>query len=222
MKTILLIVTALLRVNVVNAETFQRFEIVGSNAGGTRLAIVASHFGPSSYAPFVELRIYEAGLRQHRILSSLSQIRGDEKSIREMKQSLLKENVDQLKELEISESFDSFPLNLMTTTAGAQTLVEFDDYENGEIQRIDFSLYEEAGSSCSSPKNLNSKVRICKLSSPVVCFEPVMEDFLRCNSQRLRFSRGVKVNKTNWFFFFMQTEPMPALFFFPQMAIGGI
>ena len=109
-------------------ESWQRIEIIGANANGTRLALINSYFGPSSFAPAVALFVYEERATKPLLTDKLFAFEGDETAIKEMKEELISKNSTALKNLQIEFNLSYQPVNAMAHEFNDQMLIEVDDY----------------------------------------------------------------------------------------------
>lgn len=206
-------------------DTFQRIEIVGANKNGSKIAVIKSHFGPSSFTPFVFLNIFEANNQRPLLEKGMSAFQGDEAVVAEMKSKLLSENTSALEEFEISKFFDLTSMNAFATDLGNQFLVEADMFQSGNIARYNFFVTESQsrceGGQLSHPMAL----RICSLyeDTPSKCslIEPYPEpNSLGCFASKIQFSRLLKIGEYLWFHLFFQTEPIEGLFYSSQVLHG--
>ncbi len=142
------------------ADTFQRVEMVGANNDGSKIAIIKSHFGPSSFAPFVSLKIYQASSQAPLFDKGLSSFQGDEQLVTEMKNRLLSENSKSLKTHGISTKFKPESMNTISTNFDNQFLIEGDIFQSGAIARFNF-LYTNSQASCTKPESKALTLRLC-------------------------------------------------------------
>jgi hypothetical protein len=107
-KRIIFFVIILFNFQLLYAQPFsiQRYAWLGSNEEGTKVALMLSHFGPSSQAPFVKLLVKQAGEADPLFVDTAMQMSGGEKELAELAMYLLKKNTDKLNELGITLSND--------------------------------------------------------------------------------------------------------------------
>jgi len=86
--------------------TIQRYAWVGGNEEGTKVALMLSHFGPSSQAPFAELIVKEAGKSEPLFVDTAMKMSGGEKELSELCLFLLNKNSEKLKSFGITLSND--------------------------------------------------------------------------------------------------------------------
>lgn len=86
--------------------TIQRYAWVGRNEEGTKVALMLSHFGPSSQAPFAKLIVKQADKAEPLFVDTAYNMSGGEKELTELCLYLLNKNTEQLKNLGIVLSSD--------------------------------------------------------------------------------------------------------------------
>jgi len=206
------------------ADTIERVEIVGANSDGSRIAIIRSYFGPSSYAPFVRLQVVEGKSQVPILEKGYSSFQGEETTVRELRNKLLSENDASLTELGIEKQFGIAPVDAFATMFDNQFLVEADVYQSGEIARYNFFLTESETSSCSGSTRKPLALRVCSLyentAAQCTAIEPYGTDGLGCYAAQVTFSRMVKIGAYLWFHLFVRTEPLEGLYFYSQVLHG--
>ena len=208
------------------ADTFQRIELLGSASSGDTIAIIKSHFGPSSYAPFVTFEIYKSESSLPAFQDGMSSLQGDETTITELKNNLIKKNEYIINEYGINLKPNSFnSINSIVADFDNQFLVEADLYDSGSISR--FNFYYTGSDKYTCPNNKTPlTLRFCSYLDevPTHCstIEPVIENNnLSCFADKANFSRAFKIGEYVWFLFFYRTEPLEGLYFYPQYIWGS-
>ena len=84
--------------------SIERYAWVGGNDDGTLVALMLSHFGASSHAPFAKLIIKEAGKSAPLYVDDAMKMSGGEKELAELGTYLLNKNAERLKKLGIKLS----------------------------------------------------------------------------------------------------------------------
>ena len=80
---------------------FQRYRFVGGSLDGQRIAVLFSHFGPSSHAPFVNLIGYESGSRIALFHRGLFSFAGGEEELQLMENQVIAEGAQDMEDAEI-------------------------------------------------------------------------------------------------------------------------
>lgn len=86
--------------------SIQRYAWVGGNENGTIVALMLSHFGPSSQAPFAKLIVKEAGKPKPLFVDSAYKMSGGETELSELGLYLLNKNTEKLNSFGIKLSND--------------------------------------------------------------------------------------------------------------------
>jgi hypothetical protein len=219
----LLVALMLILWNQSYADTFERIEIVGANQDGSRISVIRSHFGPSSYAPFVQLQVLEGKSQTPLFEKGYSAVRGDELSVTEMRDKLLNENDIELTNLGIAKQFNPSAVDAFATDFDNQFLVSADIYQAGQIARYNFFLVESQ-STCEGSSRKPLAFRVCSLyeDTPTKCtvVEPYGPNGLGCYASKMNFSRMVRIGSYVWFHLFVRTEPLEGLYFYSQVLHG--
>lgn len=101
--------------------SIQRFRVVGSSEDGKRVAMLLSHFGPSSQAPFVNLLVKEAGKHEPLWQDNRFLMEGGEEELRYLEGYLLKGNQAKLAEFGIKTDKHAHDVTAQWSTSGARS-----------------------------------------------------------------------------------------------------
>lgn len=145
-KSIFLLFIILFNLQLVfaNPVTIQRYAWVGGNEDGTKVALMLSHFGPSSQAPFAKLIIKQAGKAEPLFVDSAYKMSGNENDLAELCLYLLNKNTEQLKNLGINLSNDFLSEANTITTPNDDTKIAsgWVDIENIGINKFSIKSYK--------------------------------------------------------------------------------
>lgn len=190
----------------------QRYEIIGSNSTGSKVAFLLTHFAPSSQAPMANLYVIEASTNNIIYKDTLFDIYGDEERITFLKKSLLIKSKEKLKSLGITKA-NYTPLIGLTTYFGNQILIESDLFSGIKYFNTNVMLYDTPNEHCSNKINLSYKITAMietKNHNVTISRTPSALD---CSFRLLQFSNLFKIGNHVWYIFYETHEMMPDLFF---------
>lgn len=123
--------------------SLQRYRFVGMADGGKKVAILLSHFGASSYTPFVTLVVKEVGKPSIEKIDSLFHLGGTgEEILKGLEKTILKDNEKNLKDLGFTPAVvESVPTYWEGTSFEKSPLKMYLDTQNGDGLKI---LYSKA------------------------------------------------------------------------------
>ena len=137
--------------------TIQRHRFVAGSKDGTRVAILLSHFGPSSQAPFANLVIKEAGKSVPLLFESRSFFEGGETELLYLESKIIEESKKKMEDLGlvIGEIPNEVPVQWATKLS---TLVEGNidlKMESKQMAPFAISKFPDAGCAKTDPGRLN-------------------------------------------------------------------
>jgi hypothetical protein len=135
-------------------SAIQRYAWVGGNKDGTVVALMLSHFGPSSHAPFVKLIIKQANNPEPLFSETASKLQGDETDLAELAIYLRDKNIEKMKSLdiELTNDFLTEANTIVPYSLDAKVIKGWVDIENVSMQP--FTVKSSHSSLC--PNNGNA------------------------------------------------------------------
>lgn len=179
--------------------TIQRYAWVGGNADGTIVALMLSHFGPSSQAPFAKLIVKEAGKPTLLFVDSAMKSSGGEKELSELGLYLVNKNSEKLKSFGITLS------NVFLSEANIVTLPNQDpnlasgwvDLENHRID--EFSVKSYLSDTCSK-KSVGIAITIERNGMHQLTSKPSEDE---CWNDSFLLRNIFRTKKALWFILYM-------------------
>ncbi len=177
--------------------TIQRFHLVGASQDGAMIAILLSHFGPSSHAPFANVEVWRVGEKKPVYFNSKSMLQGGESELHQLEQTVLAESTPSLTKLGVKVGNNSnvfkVPAEWSQDASNSSLLRGALDLQNN-ASLLDFGLQKMQANDCQG-----LSWRICMLSNRS-CYSPVVprkEDV--CITKDISLSEIYKVGSTLWF-----------------------
>lgn len=141
--TIIFVFLLCMKLGYAQPATIQRYAWVGGNEDGTIVALMLSHFGPSSQAPFAKLIVKEAGNPTPLFIDGAYKRSGGEKELAELVLYLLNKNTDKLKSYGIkftneflSEANSVSPPSLMPDVVSGWVDIENDGVKDFTVKSM--------------------------------------------------------------------------------------
>lgn len=203
-KKILFYILIICNVQIGNATspaTIQRYAWIGRNDDGTVVALMLSHFGPSSRAPFVKMIVKTADKAEPLFVDTAMKMTGGEKELSELRLYLLNKNREYLQSLGIifSNSNDFIPeANAISLTKRKSNLVfGWTDIENVGISTFAIRSYKsdtcpENSQGIALDIHLDGKKRLTAKPAVDQCWE---DGFLLRNIFRTKKALWFVLNK---------------------------
>lgn len=224
MKFVLILTFGILLASQSKADTFERVEIIGANEDGNKIAVIKSHFGPSSYAPFVGLYVFKARHQLPLFSRFYASTQGGEDEISQMKQSLIAKNKQTLSDFGVQLRTNFSSVDALVTDHDNQFLIEADLFKSGEISRFSGFL-TNSSKMCEGSSRQPIAFQFCAMdeAQPARCslVEPYTGPTnLECYADKIKFSRALRINNYLWFLLFLRVEPLEGLYYYSQVLHG--
>lgn len=131
----------------------QRYAWLGGNSEGTIVALMLSHFGPSSQAPFARLVVKQADKAEPLFTETAMKMEGGEKELADLCSYLLNKNAEKLKKFGIilSNNFISEANIVVPLNQDPKIVSGWIDIENKGIE--EFSVVSHKSNMCPSAPN---------------------------------------------------------------------
>lgn len=157
--------------------SIQRYTWIGGNKDGTKVALMLSHFGPSSQAPFANLIVKEVNKAEPLFTDGAWKMSGNEKDLEELCLNLIIKNKEKLETLgiELSNDFMSEANMVVSSSQDPHLISGWIDIENVSLN--EFILKSYRATTC--PNNstgiaieiwLNGEKRLISKPDPQSCW----------------------------------------------------
>jgi len=140
-------------------SAIQRYSMIGASDRGDRIAIMLTHFGPASQAPFANLFVYEAGKNKPIFQDGMFSMEGGEIELASMAAQVFEKNKNNLTELGINYITPQYGDAQYVTLPSSQDINGQVDVEGFGI--IDFKVSTTTAKLCNE-KNTQTDVVLGK------------------------------------------------------------
>jgi|GEM_PF-6817012 len=213
MKTILILFLIIFFESSFAQANTQRFEFIGSNKTGSKVAFMLTHFGPSSHAPFANLYIYDSETGGSVVFEDgLSDTFGDEERMLALKEELLKRTEESRKSFGIKTK-EITPLIGISSKYENQILIESDLFQGMMFFNTHVQMFDEPNNNCDNKKSLTYKISVLIESYNQTIEIPRRKSEYDCRFNKVDFSNLFKIKNYVWYIFYETHEAMPDLFF---------
>jgi len=175
--TIIFVVSLFMKLGYAQPATIQRYAWVGGNEDGTIVALMLSHFGPASQAPFAKLIVKEAGNPTPLFIDGAYKRSGGEKELAELGLYLLNKNTDNLKSYGIklsneflSEANSVSPPNLTPGEVSGWVDIENDGVKDFTVKSIPSGNCQKNSAGIALKIEFNGADRLVTNPSPDECW----------------------------------------------------
>lgn len=196
------------------APFIQRYTVVGSSDDGRRLAVMLTHFGPSSGAPFANLLVLETGASHPIYKANAFAMEGDENTLALIASNLFLQNKRKLRNLKINFNSPKYSdaNYFLDSSSNLQHLHGILEIENVGLKK--FLVENTKSNKCSASDTLTN----ISLESKSVSIEPLnLED---CLKGPIQLRTIIRTSTSLWFFVLRQANFLDIPFYLVE--IGGI
>ena len=189
----------------VTEPVIQRYGIIGTNMSGSRLAVILTHFGPSSGAPFANLLVMEAGKSDPLLKDGRFMMEGGETELAQLASALLEKNRAALAGLGIDKSSPIYGDANFILESFETPIKGVMDIENVGI--VKFRIESGKADHCSEPFTHMTVT----LGSQTLSKEPNSSN--ECWAGPLQLRNIVRTKAAAWFFILKKGDALGAPFF---------
>jgi hypothetical protein len=194
----------------------QRYAIVGTSDDGKRLAIMLTHFGPSSNAPFANLHVYEAGVTTPLLTDSAFRMSGGEDELADLAAGLLKKNGSSLTKLRINLNSPLYgDANFALVAPSASNFIS----GQVDIENVGVNDFQIQAQSCESCPTVPDAAIDLKFSSHHLILTPKNPE--ECLGGPIQLRTIMRTKAALWFILLRKTDALGIPFYLINVAGMG-